>query len=50
MMQQQSRRITYLGRKDELTSALAQNGFDRDTGGCVWRQFKSRDATPFGSK
>ena len=32
-MQQQSRRITYLCRKDELTFALVQNGFDRDTGG-----------------
>ena len=29
-MMQQSRRITYLFRKDTLTFALPQNGFDRD--------------------
>jgi hypothetical protein len=29
--------LTYLCQKDELTFALVQNGFDRDTGGCVCR-------------
>jgi len=33
-MTQQSRHITYLFRKDTLTFALLQNGFDRDNSVC----------------